>query len=187
MPRDRRPAWRRAARRSRRTIAQELGMPIEPVDGDPGRAADDDVHVRCPTCVEAGRVGGGDRQLARRARAGRRGRRDHAVELPAAPDRGQGRARARRRLHRRAEAERGRAAERVHPRRDHRRGRAAGRRVQPRDRLRARSWARRSPAHPGVDMVSFTGSTRAGQAGQRARRAGRSSGSRSSSAASRRT
>ena len=36
----------------------------------------------------------------------------HAVELPAAPDRGEGRAGARRRLHGRAQAERGRAAER---------------------------------------------------------------------------
>ena len=42
-------------------------------------------------------------------------------------------------------------------------------------------------AHPGVDMVSFTGSTRAGQARHRAGRRRPSSGSRSSSAASRRT
>ena len=45
---------------------------------------------------------------------------------------------------------------------------AAGRRVQPRHRHRARWSARRSPSHPGVDMVSFTGSTRAGPARQRA-------------------
>ena len=42
-------------------------------------------------------------------------------------------------------------------------------------------------AHPDVDMVSFTGSTRAGQARQRARGRRPSSASRSSSAASRRT
>ena len=51
-----------------------------------------------------------DRELTGRARAGRGGGRDHAVELPAAPDRRQGRARARGRLHRGAQAERGRAA-----------------------------------------------------------------------------
>ncbi len=42
-------------------------------------------------------------------------------------------------------------------------------------------------AHPEVDMVSFTGSTRAGRAGHGARRRAASSGSRSSSAASRPT
>ena len=52
----------------------------------------------------------------------------------------------------------------------------AGRRVQPRHRARARSSARRSPSHPDVDMVSFTGSTRAGRARQRARRADREAG-----------
>ena len=67
-----------------------------------------------------------------RARADRRGRLHHPVELPAAPDRRQGRLRHGRRLHRRAQAERGRAGRRVHPRRDHQRGRPAGRRVQPR-------------------------------------------------------
>ena len=44
------------------------------------------------------------RQFARRARAGRGGGRDHAVELSAAPDHAQGRARARRRLHGGAQA-----------------------------------------------------------------------------------
>ena len=105
------------------------------------------------------RVRGAGRQLARRARADRRRRLHHAVELPAAPDRRQGRPRARRRLHRGAEAERGRAAQRLHPRRDHRRGRPARRRVQPRDRGRpgrrrgdrrrtpTSTWCR-SPARP---------------------------------------
>ena len=72
-------------------------------------------------------VRGAGRQLARRARARRRRRLHHAVELPAAPDRRQGRACAGRRLHGRAEAERGGAARRLHARRDHRRGRPARR------------------------------------------------------------
>ena len=59
------------------------------------------------------------------------------VELPAAPGRREGRARARRRLHRRAEAERGRAARGVRARRHHRRGRPAARGVQPRVGARA--------------------------------------------------
>ena len=82
------------------------------------------------------------------ARAGRRRRRDHAMELPAAPDRGQGRAGARRRLHGGRQAERGRAAQRLHARRDRRRGRPAGRRVQPRHRRTGRWSARRSPRTP---------------------------------------
>ena len=52
------------------------------------------------------------RQLAGRPRAGRRGRRDHPVELPAAPGRGEGRPRARRRLHGGAQAERADPADR---------------------------------------------------------------------------
>ena len=52
---------------------------------------------------------------------------DHAVELAAQPDRLQGRAGARRRLHDGAEAVRGRAAQRHHLRRDPRRGRRARR------------------------------------------------------------
>ena len=58
------------------------------------------------------------------------------VELPAPPDRRQGRPRPRGRLHRRAQAVRGRSAQRLHPRRDHRRHRPARRRLQPRDRRR---------------------------------------------------
>ena len=87
-----------------------------------------------------------DRQLADRPRADRRRRLHHAVELPAAPDRGEGRLRHGRRLHRRAQAERGRPDRRVHPRRDHRRGRPARRRVQPR--LRARPGRRRGHRRP---------------------------------------
>ena len=91
----------------------------------------------------------GDRQLAGRARAGRRRRRDHAVELPAAPDRRQGRRRpsppAARSCSSRARSRRsvanilaGRA----------RRGRAARRRVQPGARRSARWSARPSPRTP---------------------------------------
>jgi hypothetical protein len=88
------------------------------------------------------------RQLARHARAGRRRRGDHAVELPAEPDHAEGRARARRRLHRGAQAQRGRADQRVHPGRGlHPRRRPAARRVQPGHRPRPgrRRGARRAP------------------------------------------
>ena len=128
----------------------QAGLPDRPVRGDAGADG-------------GSRLGGGDRQLAGPARAGRRARRDHALELPAEPDRRQGRPRPRRRLHRRAQAERGRAAQRLHPRRGDRGRRPA--------RPASSTW---SPApgpvvgeaiagHPGVDMVSFTGSTRAGR------------------------
>ena len=131
-------------------------------------------------------VRGADRQLARRAGADRRRRRHHAVELPAPPDRRQGRPGARRGLHRRPQAQRGRPAERLHPGRDHRRGRPARRRVQPRHRRRPgrRRGHRRPPRrrhgqlhrlHPGR------------QAGQPSWPPTRSSGSPSSSAASRPT
>ena len=92
-------------------------------------------------------MGRGARQLARRARAGRRRGRHHAVELPAVPDRAQGRPGAGRRLHRRAQAERGGADQRLHPGRGHRRGRPARRRLQPGERRRAgrRRGHRRPP------------------------------------------
>ena len=84
------------------TISAELGMPI---------GLSRLIQVGLPTMTFASMPGlleelasRGDRQLARRPRAARRRRGDHAVELPAAPDRGQGRAGARRRLHRRAQA-----------------------------------------------------------------------------------
>ena len=83
-------------------------------------------------------LGRGARQLARRPRARRRRGRHHAVELPALPDRAQGGPGAGRRLHRRAQAERGGADQRLHPGRGHRRGRPARRRLQPGDRRRAR-------------------------------------------------
>ena len=71
----------------------------------------------------------------------------HAVELPAPPDRGQGGVRHGRRLHGRAQAQRGGPARRLHPGRGRPRGRPAGRRVQPRLGLRAggRRGAGRAP------------------------------------------
>ena len=108
------------------------------------------------------RVRAADGHHADRARAGRRVRDDHALELAAQPDRLQGRAGARRRLHDGAQAVRGRAAERDHLRRDHRRGRRARRACSTSSTATASTSARRSSAHPDVDMVSFTGSTRAG-------------------------
>ena len=117
-----------------------------------------------PDAARRDRLGGADRQLAGRARAGRRGRRDHALELPAAPDRGEGRAGARGRLHGRAQAERGRAARTrsSSPRSSTRpalpagvfnlvTGTGPGRRRGDRRRTRASTWSR-SP-----------GSTRAGR------------------------
>ena len=55
-----------------------------------------------------------------------------------------------------------RADVRADLRRDPARGRRAEGRVQPRQRRLGPTSARRSASHPGIDMVSFTGSTRAG-------------------------
>ena len=75
-------APRRSRRRSPRssgmplTLSQmiQAGLPIGQFGGDAGADG-------------GSRLGGGDRQLAGAARAGRRARRDHALELPAQPDR----------------------------------------------------------------------------------------------------
>ena len=89
--------------------------------------------------------------------------RDHALELPPAPDRRQGRAGARRRLHGGAEAERGGAAERLHPRRGDRGGGRSRPGVFNLVTGTGPVVGEAIAAHPGVDMVSFTGSTRAGR------------------------
>ena len=103
------------------------------------------------------------RQLARRARAGRRRRLHHAVELPAAPDRRQGRLRAGRRLH-------GRRSSRPRSPRSTRFilaevidevGLPAG--VFNLVSGLGPTVGEAIAAHPDVDMVSFTGSTRAGK------------------------
>ena len=160
--RDRRRSWPSAGRSSPALITTRARHAARPVADDPGRPAVG--HVRLDARAgRADRVGGADRQLADRARADRRRRRDHAVELPAAPDRREGRAGAGRGLHRRAQAERGRAAERVRARRDHARPSGCRPACSTSSPATARSSARRSSAHPDVDMVSFTGSTRAGR------------------------
>ena len=122
----------------------------------------------------------------RRPRADRRRRLHHAVELPAQPDRRQGRVRVGRRLHRRAEAVGGRAGQRVHPRRDHRRHRVPARGVQSRHRRRARSSARRWPRIP-TSTWCRSPAPPAPAGGCPSSRHRRSRGSHWSSAASRRT
>ncbi len=129
------------------TIAQELGMPLKLSQDHPGRPADRPVRGDAEA-DRGGRLGGGDRQLAGAARAGRRARRDHPLELPAQPDRRQGRAGAGRRLHGGAEAERGGAAERLHPRRGDRGRRPPGRASSTSSPGPGPSSARRSPATP---------------------------------------
>ena len=96
-------------------------------------------------------------------RAGRRGRRDHPVELSAADGGVEDRPGARHRLQHRAETGRGDAAHRA----------ASGRAARSRpDSRRARSTSSpataRAPgaalaAHPGIDKVAFTGSTAVGK------------------------
>ena len=93
-------------------IAREIGSPLKFATLDPGRAAGRGAALLSP---RSSATYGFEEEIGNslvRARADRRRRRDHAVELPAAPGRGQGRRRAGRRLHGRAQAERGRAARR---------------------------------------------------------------------------
>ena len=142
----------RARRRAREADRRRSRHAAAAQQDDPGRSADRELrHLR-----QARRrvpVRGAGRQLDRGARAGRRRRLHHAVELPAAPDRVQGRAGARGGLHGRAQAERGRAAQRVLARRGDPAGRPAAGRVQPGHRLRAgrrRSARRASRGRHGV-------------------------------------
>ena len=135
----------RALRGDRGDDLQRAGDAVEALGPDPGRAADDAVR-RDARGDGGGRLGGADRQLAGAARAGRRARRDHALELPAEPDRAEGRAGPGRGLHRGAEAERGGTAERLHPGRDHRVGRACPRASSTWSAAPGRSPARPSPA-----------------------------------------
>ena len=194
----RRRARRAAARRSPRasaaradeiaaTIAAELGMPIDAVADDPGGPADDDVQLDARRSSPRSRweeeIGN---SLVVREPVGVVGAITpwnyplHQIAAKVAPGAGG-------RLHGRAQAERGRAAQRVHPRR----GRSTRSACRPGVFNLVTGTGpvvgEAIAAHPDVDMVSFTGSTRAGQARQRARRARRSSASRSSSAASRPT
>ena len=128
----------------------------------------------------------GHHKWARGAGAHRRRGMHHPVELPAQPDRRQGRVRTGGGLHRGPQAVRGRASERVHPRRDHRRHRVPAGRVQPRHRASARSWARRWPRTP-TSTWCRSPVPHAPDDASPSSAARRSRRSRSSSAASRRT
>ena len=139
-------------------IAREVGMPIGLAHAGAGRAGDDGLRDDARADRRA-RVGGADRQLAGRARGGRRRRRDHPVELPAAPALGEGGGCAGRRLHGGRQAQRGHAAQRVRARRDPRAGRRArracstsspapGRTSASRSSCTPRSTWSRSPARP---------------------------------------
>ena len=99
-------------------------------------------------------------------RPARGGRLDRALELPAQHGDVEGRARARGRQHRGAQAVGADAAERAAPGGDHRRHPAAGR-AQRRDRRR-RARGRVLVSHPDVAMVSLTGDVATGQAIARA-------------------
>ena len=138
-------------------------MPIGLVADDPGRACRSMTFGSMAGPARRARAGGAGRQLAGRARAGRRRRRItpwnyplHQIAAKVAPALAAGCTVV-------AQAERGRAAQRVHPRRDHRRGRRcrpASSTSSPGD---GPVVGEAIAAHPGVDMVSFTGSTRAGK------------------------
>ena len=151
-------------------------------DGRPDHARDGLAHLVLQPGAVAGAVDadrgvprdrprvplGGDprgraRCAGRRApRAGRRRRRDHAVERPAVHDHVQARAGAAGRLHGRAQAGAGDAARRLPD------GRAAARRPAcPPGVVNivagGREVGEHLVAHPGVDKVAFTGSTAAGR------------------------
>ena len=118
-----------SARRDRRSDHARSRYAQGTVGGDPGRHRHLGVLDGRGACVDV-RVRG-HQQWAGRARTHRRGGLHHTVELPAQPDRREGRVRARGRLHGDPQAVRGRAGERVHPRGDHRRHRLPAGRVQP--------------------------------------------------------
>ena len=92
-----------------RVVSQEVGTPLSARAPLAVRVADLHHRQRGEDRARV-RVRRADRQLAGRARAGRRGRLHHAVELPAAADGAEGRAGDRGGLHGRAQAVRGRAA-----------------------------------------------------------------------------
>ena len=156
------PSWPSAATSSPRSISSELGMPIAPLAHDPGGPAVGHLLLDA-RARRADRLGGGGRQLADRARAGRRGGRDHALELSAAPDRA---TRWRRRSPPAAPSCSSRA-------RSCRSTRSCSPRSATRSGLPAGVFnlvtgtgpvvGEALVAHPETDMVSFTGSTRAGR------------------------
>ena len=95
------------------------------------------------------------------ARAGRRGRADRPVELPADVHQLEAGPRAGRRQHRRCSSRRADAAVQPAGRRADPRGRLPARRGQHRARLRATA-GQHLAEHPGVDKIAFTGSTATG-------------------------
>ena len=101
------------------------------------------------------------------ARAGRRGRRHHALELAAAAAGLEDRARAGRRLHGRGQAVGVHLGLHAGVRRAVRRGRLSARRVQRRHRLRRTRSAPPLVEHPLVRKISFTGSDATGRLHQR--------------------
>ena len=152
-------------------ISHEVGMPMT-LSGGVQVGLPAGAFADAAKAAESLPLGRGDRELAGGARAGRRGRRHHPVELPALPDRPQGRPGPGRRLHGGAQAQRGRTPQRLRPGRGHRRGRAARRRLQPGHRGRAgggrghrrrtpRSTWCRSPARPGPASGSWSWRRRA--------------------------
>ncbi len=105
-------------------IALEVGMPEDQCADDQIPVEDFRINAELATTYPF------EERAARRAgaaRAGRGRRRDHALELPAQPDRGQGRPGPRGRLHRGGQAVGGRPAQRLRARRDRGRGRAPAR------------------------------------------------------------
>ena len=101
--------------------------------------------------------------------SGRRGRRDHAVELAADAAQLEARPGPRGRLHDRRQAERPHPGLRARAREADRRGRLPARRRQRHHRLGARGRTALE-RHPGVDRIAFTGSTKAGKESPRRRR-----------------
>ncbi len=151
---------RRRARRPDRGRGRDAAGPVA---HDPGGAAGDGLRRRRPRSrgeiVWEEQVG----QLAGRARADRRGRRDHALELPAAPALRQGRSGARRGLLGGRQAQRGDAAvaPSCWPRSSTSWGcRPASSTSSP---ASARSSAPRSLPTTTSTWSRFTGSTRAGR------------------------
>ena len=142
---------RQAARRERvRRRRRRLGLPLLRPGRRRGRRPDR--RHRQPRRGQPGR-----------ARAGRRLRPDHAVELPAAAGVVEGRALPGRGQHVRAQAERAHPAHRDPPDAAARGGRPAGRRRQPRARRRRRGRCAARPTDPRVDLVSFTGGLETGR------------------------
>ncbi len=164
---------RRRARQDHRAGGRHAAQALRP---HPGRAADRQLRQLRKTAARV-RVGKARRQFAGGARAGRRGRGDHALELSAAPDHAEARAGARRRLHRGAQALGSGAVQRFHIGRSHRAVRSPQGCIQSRHRLRpergrgaGKASGRRHDLVHRLDARRQE-NFRAGRAGREARRA----------------